>query len=144
MRITIPSVDSCWEWTRATKGHMGYGSLWLHGENVTAHRLSWFFFHGPIPQGKQVLHRCDNPRCVNPAHLFLGDNADNLSDKIAKGRQSRLKGCENGRAKLSEDDVRTIRRLYPDKSQSEIARQFGVNQTLISAIVRRIRWAHVA
>jgi hypothetical protein len=134
-----------------------------------AHRLAYFLTFGPIPDGLWVLHHCDNPSCCRPDHLFLGTAADNVADMMAKGRNlsgmtvhperaakgerhgSRTKpegirrGQSNGQSKLTDDDVREIRLLYAacKGSQLEIAARFGVNQTLVSAIVRRVRWTHI-
>lgn len=85
--------DACWLWT-AHKTRGGYGQLRVDGHQATAHRVSWELAHGPIPPGHGyhgtcVLHRCDNPPCCNPSHLFLGTNADNMADMKAKGRQAR-------------------------------------------------------
>jgi hypothetical protein len=91
--------DQCWLWTAALTGN-GYGVIRLdtHLPRVQAHRASWMLSNGPIPDGLWVLHRCDTPRCVNPAHLFLGTRADNVQDMIAKGRQNnqRKTHCRRG------------------------------------------------
>lgn len=77
--------DACWPWMACRNRH-GYGKVGVGGISVTAHRAVWELANGPIPAGLHVLHRCDNPPCVNPAHLFLGTNADNVEDKVRKGR----------------------------------------------------------
>lgn len=77
--------EGCWEWKRATNS-MGYGVLTVNYRTAYAHRLAWEMENGPIPDGALVLHRCDNPRCVRPDHLFLGTHADNMADMTAKGR----------------------------------------------------------
>ena len=81
----VESPSGCHEWTKATN-RKGYGRIWSNGETVYTHRLAWELSHGWVPDDLQVLHRCDNPPCCNPAHLFLGTNADNMADKVAKGR----------------------------------------------------------
>lgn len=97
-----PELGSCWVWTRATTG-FGYGKLGLNGRALTAHRRSYEMAYGAIPNGLLVCHRCDNPPCVNPDHLFLGSFADNMRDMHAKGRGGRTgpKGERNSRAKLT-------------------------------------------
>jgi hypothetical protein len=88
-RVSWGPADRCWPWTGAGRGN-GYGHVHRSGRGATttlAHRLSWEIHHGPIPEGLFVLHRCDNPRCVNPAHLFLGTQKTNIHDMIGKGRR---------------------------------------------------------
>ena len=81
----VGAKDECWEWTDGCDGD-GYGVVGAGGKTVRAHRVAWEVAHGPIPDGVHVLHQCDNPPCINPAHLFLGTQADNMADKVAKGR----------------------------------------------------------
>jgi hypothetical protein len=83
----VNKTDGCWLWTGAIGGS-GYGLLGVENRNVPAHRLSWQIHNGPIPDGLLVCHTCDNPPCVNPAHLWLGTNLDNARDKMAKGRHA--------------------------------------------------------
>jgi hypothetical protein len=91
--------------------------------------------HGPISDGMFVCHRCDNPPCVNPSHLFLGTPADNVHDRDLKGRQARQRGQANGRARLTDDDVREIRRLAGSMLQREIGARFGVSQSYVSDVL---------
>lgn len=137
--------DGCWLWAAKSKDWDGYGLFSLGGRSVRAHRLAWELENGPIPDGQVVCHRCDNPPCVNPDHLFLGTPRDNFRDCLAKGRYS-PKGTGNAAAKLSEEDIAKIRNLYASGgwSQQGIANIFGVHQTAISAVVRGKRWRHVA
>jgi hypothetical protein len=120
----------------------------IAGVKFLSHRLSYEFFVGPIPTGMLVLHRCDIPSCINPAHLFLGSNQDNTADKVAKGRHARrathshwLRGEQLWMAKLTEEMVLRIR--SDSRSQSEIANELGVSQTLVSQVKRRKIWKHV-
>lgn len=104
-------TTGCWEWT-ACRNSKGYGRTARtpeFGRECLVHRLSWLLHRGAIPAGTLVLHHCDNPSCFNPDHLFLGTNADNVADKVKKGRGARLSGANNPRAKLSELDVAAIR-----------------------------------
>lgn len=134
--------DECWEWM-ASRDHDGYGKLSTHNATwIRAHRFSYELHNGPIPNGLEVLHRCDNPPCVNPTHLFLGTTSDNMNDKVAKGRQPR--GHEIGVAKLTESDVVRVRELKAQGMQQKaIAKLFGVCEDTISSIVLRKKWKHV-
>ena len=130
----------CWLWTGAidTKGYgkIGDGSRANH-RILSAHRVSWLIAYGEIPAGRWVLHRCDTPLCVNPAHLFLGDAAANNQDCAAKGR--------NGNGALSPSDVRAIRvRLAAGERQRVLAEEYGVSQTTISVIATGQTWRHLS
>lgn len=131
----------CWLWT-AAKTH-GYGAFWHLGKTHRVHRLSFAALVGPIPDGLCVLHRCDVPACVNPAHLFTGTHQDNMDDKRMKGRQVRGEACKN--AKLSEGDVREIRRALADGcAMGDVALSFGVKRTTVRAVREERSWAHVS
>jgi hypothetical protein len=142
----VQKTQTCWLWTSATNGH-GYGVLRLGGrlgKSLKAHRLSWQFHHGEIPEGKQICHRCDIRHCVNPSHLFLGTKKDNMEDASQKGR---LKGRNVARgenvhqAKLTEIQAREI--YFMSGTQIEIASKFGVSQSEVSRIKHRDRWKHL-
>lgn len=136
--------SGCWEWTASLIGR-GYGQFKCAEDpkQQYAHRFSYLIHKGPVPVGKCVLHRCDNPRCVNPEHLFLGTHEDNSQDMKSKGRH--LYGEKNDQAILTESDVRSIRMLCiaRDLSQSRIGEMFGISQIEVSRIHRRERWSHV-
>ena len=137
----LNEATGCMEWTRSCDRD-GYGYVQTSGKLKRAHRVAFERANGPIPEGKWVLHRCDNPKCVNPAHLFLGDNRSNVDDKVAKGRHAF--GERNGRANLTEADIRQIRFDYAlGERQVDLAKRYGVHQTHISLIVTRKEWAHV-
>ncbi len=132
--------EGCWIWT-ASQSDWGYGYFSVDGRMKKAHRVSWTIVNGEIPEGLHVLHRCDNPPCVNPSHLFLGTHQDNMADHVAKGRTSGASGEHNGRARLSIAEVRKIReRLAAGLAQKDIAGEFGVCQQSVSAINRRSTW----
>ena len=139
----ITKTRDCWNW-KASKNNKGYGQFKIAGKYQKAHRVSWMLYMGEIPSGMCVLHHCDCPSCVNPSHLFLGTNADNVHDRNNKSRQADTSGEKNGKAKLAEGDVRTIRTRWSNGvCQTDIAREFGVTHQNISYIVRGIRWATV-
>jgi hypothetical protein len=140
--------DVCWVWTGYRKA--GYGQIGRGGRGsriILTHRLSWIFHFGPIPEGLKVLHKCDNPPCCNPDHLFLGTDKDNVRDKINKGRLKwgTTLGGANNKAKLTPEIVREIRRLHcPVSAPSRaLAKRFAVSQHCIIQIINRRTWAHV-
>lgn len=140
----VMKTESCWLWTGATTP-AGYGVGSIGRRYIRAHRLAWILFNGPIPQGKFVCHSCDNPRCVNPDHLFLGDPADNTHDMRAKGRQFNPLGERSHFAKLTEADVRAIRSEYATKRTPMriLAARYQVSRATISDIVRLRSWRHL-
>jgi hypothetical protein len=125
-KVKIGANGGCLEWTGSRKPD-GYGSLTLDRKLRSAHRVSWELSNGPIPEGLCVLHRCDNPPCVNPEHLFLGTHSDNALDKVKKGRGTRGKN-------LTDSIVMAIR--ADPRNQRAIAAQYGCHQTTVSAIKR--------
>lgn len=136
-------TSGCHLWTASTT-LSGYGQIKLPRQRrqIPAHRLSYLIHRGEIPDGLRVLHKCDNPLCVNPDHLFLGTQADNMADMVAKDRH--LSGERSPLARLTEDGVRTIRSLAASGvSQKEIARQFGISPMQIGRIVLGTRWQHL-
>jgi hypothetical protein len=118
-------------------GYIGQGRAGLRP--ILAHRAAWEVAKGAIPQGMHVLHKCDNPSCVNPAHLELGTAADNMRSKVARGRQPRGGLVHN--AKLALDEVRAI--LADSRSNSAIGRAYGVSTATVGEIKRREIWKHV-
>lgn len=126
------------------KNKRGYGQLTRNGKSDRAHRLAWAEKHGPIPDGLCVLHKCDNPPCVNVEHLFLGTRADNIADMHKKGRARKARGVSHGNSVFSNEDIRRIREAHLfGARQVDLAAAYGVHQTAISAVTRRRWWAHV-
>lgn len=139
----------CWEWTASVE-HSGHGRIQIPNATngrkgvVGAHRVSWFLHHGRWPD-RCVLHRCDNPRCVNPDHLFEGTKADNVHDMHAKGRANPPRGEQCVRAKITESDVRKIReQAAAGKPQTQIAREMGITYYVVNSVKLRKSWRHVA
>lgn len=140
--LRLNEATGCMEWTRSCDRD-GYGYVQAGDSLKRVHRVAYERAKGPIPKGKWVLHRCDNPKCGNPEHLFLGGNKENVADKVAKGRHAF--GEKGGRAKLTEEAVVSIRTEYAKgERQVDLAKRYGVHQTQISLIVTRKEWAHVA
>jgi hypothetical protein len=142
LMLRIKKGRGCWEWLGA-KNLTGYGVMRVGEGNQLAHRLTYALEYGEIPAGLNALHKCDNPGCVRPDHLFLGTIADNNADMDAKGRRvnGQLKGSAQANAKLTEDIVKVIR-----KSRArgvDLARKYGVSQTIISAVRKGHIWKHV-
>lgn len=140
-KVSKGDTDACWLW----KGHItkhGYGVIQKKGRNslAKAHRISWEIHYGAIPHGLRILHHCDIRACVNPSHLFIGTQQQNVQDAEAKGRMYHPHGEANHAAKLTVSQVQEIRSLYGDLNQSQLAKRYGVAQTTISAIVRRVNW----
>lgn len=120
----------------------GYGLIKRKdGAQLRAHRVAYELAYGEIPSGMFVCHRCDNPRCIRPSHLFLGSHAENMTDMVIKGRSARMLGDSNGSAKLRTEAVVAIRASIG--SYSRIARQYGVSPSAVGLIKRRERWAHL-
>lgn len=133
----------CMVWTGA-RNDAGYGQIVHEGRVWYAHRLAYAIVHGPIPDGMYVCHTCDNPPCIRAEHLFLGSNADNQRDALAKGR--RPVGERHHNAKLTPTAVRAIRARYAASgvSQRRLAAEYGVGQDVISRIVSGRGWRSVA
>lgn len=145
------TTDQCWEWPKHHTA-AGYGRIWIYPKMIYAHRIAWQLTHGAIPDGLHVLHHCDNPPCVNPRHLFVGTAKDNARDMSDKGRAKNgmVKGIDHTLAKLTDDDVREIRRVYspsPRKSgpftSISLAAKYRVAKSLIYRIVKRQSWPHI-
>lgn len=128
--------DACWPWLGSLnrKGYGCFGSL-------LAHRVSYRTYKGPIPAGLYVLHNCDNRRCQNPAHLRVGTQADNMLDMYGRGRANIRIGSRHALAKLTEEQVREIRRSTA--SRAEMARRFNVDWSTINSVLKGETWGHV-
>jgi hypothetical protein len=146
-RVDRSTPDGCWEWQGA-RGESGHGVGWDGKRTRLAHRIAWFLTHGKWPD-ECVCHRCDNPPCCNPAHLFEGDRAANLADMRSKGRAAPMptqpRGSQHSHAKLAESDIPLIRaRLAAGEKAAAIAADYGVTSSNIRAIHRGKTWSFVA
>lgn len=143
MGYSIDPNTKCWVWA-GISGKTRYGRFKLDGTSngvlqMGPHRYSWMIHYGPILDGLAVCHKCDNPKCVNPEHLFLGTQKDNLQDAIQKGRT--LKGSLNSNSRLTEGmvlEIRSSRDLL-----RILAKKYGVTMACISAIQKRRSWKHI-
>lgn len=143
-RVEYDTAGGCWLWSGTLVPNTGYGQIHLDGKGVGAHRLAWTLFVGPIPKGIVVCHKCDVRACVNPAHLFLGTQADNMADMKAKGRANRKFGEAVSGAKLRSTDIPVIlQRLADGESCKRIADSFGLTDCAVNAIRRGKSWSHV-
>jgi hypothetical protein len=151
----VQKTETCWLWT-ASKRHKGYGAFCYERNGIKvqgrAHRFSWELHFGEIPEGLFVLHRCDNPACVRPDHLFLGTNQDNVDDMMAKGRHvaggARIgtdykyrRGTEHHNAKLKPSDIQRIRqRRAAGDSYGKISREEQLSIGHVFRIVNKQAW----
>jgi HNH endonuclease len=141
--------DGCW--TYKSTGQRGYGKLHVEGKHLRAHRFSWELHFGKIPLGMLVCHKCDNPSCVRPDHLFMGTSADNTADMLAKGRYvapirtNNPRGELHHNSKITNADAQCIKALWAKGGmrQADIGAMFGISQTSVYYIVSGRNWAHI-
>jgi len=127
--------SKCWIWKGATLNKSKYGQFKINNKNQLSHRVSWIIHYGEIPIGKDVLHKCDNPQCVNPSHLFIGSHKENMMDKTKKGR---------AHSKLSASDIKNIRiKISNGESMCSIAKTYKVGHHAICDIRDGITWSHI-
>lgn len=143
--------NGCWEWLgwRSTGKYGGYGLYTFEGKQTRAHRIAWRLMRGPIPDGLEVLHNCDNPPCVRPAHLKIGTHRENILDAVRRGRVKppiqplnvvRYRGEERPNHKLTWRQVQKIRRLYARGKRLQLAKRYGVAHSTIIRIVSGRKW----
>lgn len=134
----------CWEWTGA-KNKRGYGTIGYLGKYVRINRISYMLFRGIVPRSMEVCHKCDNPKCFNPDHLFLGTHTDNMRDAFSKGRIPIHKGEASGASKLTEKQVRIIRKLYVPftNSRHTLSKRFNVHGDTVVLAATGKTWSHL-
>jgi len=139
-KVDIKDPDQCWPWEAGTR--KGYGVIRVDGHDVQAHRVSWELYNEQsVPDGMMVLHECDNRKCVNPYHLFLGTHKENMDDRDVKGRQ--VQGERVHSAKLTSSDVRYIRKVAHRFSCAALRKRFDVGQTTLREIIIGHTWKGV-
>lgn len=140
----VEKSDGCWMW-RGNISTGGYGAFRVGRGYRKAHRIAWYLANGPIPEWADICHHCDNPGCVNPAHLFAGTTRDNIVDMERKGRARHPRGESGGRAKLTESDVKRIRgaEFHRHGDKARLAREFGISRAVVWSIRQRRIWRHV-
>jgi len=141
-KINKKENDDCWEWVGALSNN-GYGAFVLNQKTYSSHRIVYELIYGSISSGYCILHKCNNPSCCNPSHLYLGTHADNSKQMVNEGRSCR--GEKNGRSKLNVEQIREIRRLYSTGKyyQRELGIRFGVSRSEIGRIVNGIMWGYI-
>jgi HNH endonuclease len=145
--LTVREPSGCWLWTRyRTRKGYGYGLARSGGSHVLVHREVYRLSHGgtALPPGMCVCHRCDRPPCINPAHLFLGTQADNAADRDAKGRSVYMRGERHGSARLTEAQVRSIRAERCGRTLLRVlAERYGVSESTINDVISCRTWRHL-
>jgi len=146
-KVDVRGDDECWHWN-GLRNHGGYGQFKVSGRGVGAHRLSLMMEIGrQMKSSEFACHHCDNPSCVNPAHLYVGNHATNTNDMRERNRFFKWKGLRSGsdnpRSKLTDSDVIRIRSLDGVIGRKRIAREFGVSKTTVIFIMQRKVWSHV-
>jgi hypothetical protein len=151
----VNKTPTCWLWT-AYLDNDGYGKFWIDGRNINAHRVAYELWKGQIPDGMVMRHACDEPSCVNPEHLLFGTQADNIRDKVERGRQARgdthrsrtcpeltRKGQNHHNSKITDDEVTWIRVLRGFYKNVELAKMYGMTPTSMSKIVLGRSYKHI-
>jgi hypothetical protein len=141
-RKLIDNLTGCWNWTGSKDGK-GYGMVMRNGRTWRVHRVVYVHYFGDIPEGNLVCHKCDNPSCFNPDHLFTGTILDNNRDREEKGRGADRHGEKHGMSKLTNEQVMEIRQIGRTMSQRKIGKLFGVSHCMVGYILKRKSWTHI-
>jgi hypothetical protein len=145
--VVVPELGPCWQWTKSVQVS-GYGQFTMDNKLIRAHRFAWLLFNGPVPDGILVCHKCDNPPCCNPEHLFLGTHADNARDKVLKGRAKSGGVCGErcNFAKVTVDAVIDIRRTLVRGNKGNtrmLADKYGIAMCTVRQIASGYNWKHI-
>lgn len=136
----VERTNTCWNWIGSLTDR-GYGEFVVNKKKRKAHILSWMDFHQADTNGLCVCHTCDNPKCVNPEHLYLGTPQDNMNDKVARNRQSKMPGESHPMAKLSREDIINIRN--DRRSSRDIGKEYGISHSHVLRIKKGEKWNSV-
>jgi len=140
--VDVRSDSECWNW-KATIQYKGYGMFNLNKHPEGAHRVAWRLTNGEIPDGLLVCHHCDNPKCCNPSHLFLGTVKDNYEDMVNKGREIVLRGINHGMAKLDPQKIQEMKKLREGgKTYADIGKKYGVTAPAARYAIIGVTWKH--
>lgn len=143
---SVKKTSKCWLWTGYMKNK--YGGISYQGKQIGAHRCSWLLHRGEIPHKICVLHKCDNMKCVNPNHLFLGTHKDNSQDMLNKKRGKWHKGEDHKSHKLTNEIIKKIRTIYKPYSRQfgsrKLGRTYGISHTIVLSIIKKKKWKHIS
>ena len=140
----VNKTDTCWLWT-ANKNEDGYGAFYFNKKDRKAHRVAYELWNGEIPADMCVRHTCDEPSCVNPAHLLVGTHTENMRDKVERGRQRTNPplGENHKLSKITDDEVREIRVLRGFYSQTELGKMYNISKSQVYRIYHKKNWKHI-
>ena len=142
----LNEITGCRIWT-GSKDANGYGAVHLYDQYLAVHRVAYEVLVGPIPEGKILMHKCDNPSCIEPLHLIIGTTYDNNKDRAAKGRTHKSYGEDNPYSKLKEHEVITIKKIFKKNSsitmRKYLSKKYNVSEPCIYAIKKGVTWKHI-
>ncbi len=140
-RVSVTNENECWPWN-GKRTNQGYGMVGFEGKTQPAHRIAYIFYFGDFDRSLDILHKCDNPPCCNPNHLFLGTARDNIKDAIAKGRWKPFQREKHPRALLTENQVAEIRSRWKPGygNAARLAREFKVTKSCVWGILTNRNW----
>jgi hypothetical protein len=148
-KVNILGENDCWEWQAAFDTN-GYGAFKVDGKKVNSHRFAYILTNGEVQPGLEICHKCNNPKCVNPAHLYAGTKSQNMLDMVRAGNYKlntyeKMRGEKSGASKLTNDAVLEIRRLYSKNVMTldKLAKRYNMSKSAIASIIWRKSWTHI-